>query len=79
MKKFASYAVAFNGCNHMLNFDFCIGWHVESNDQIIVHAWYHDGTDLLEGEFSITCDVGTFKSEADHSDLVCFLLNQYCI
>ena len=79
MKKFASYLVEFNGCNHMLNFDFCIGWDVESNNEIIVHAWYHDGADLLEGEFSITCNAGTFKSDADYSDVVHFLLNQYCI
>ena len=79
MKKFASYTVEFNGCNHMLNFDFCIGYDVVTDSEIIVHGWYHDGNDLLEGEFSIVGLSGCFNADKDHLDIVQLLLNQYCI
>ena len=79
MKKFASYTVEFNGCNHMLNFDFCIGYDVVTDSEIIVHGWYQDGDDLLEGEFSIVGLAGCFNADNDHLDIVQLLLNQYCI
>ena len=79
MKKFASYTVEFNGCNHMLNFDFCIGYDVVSDSEIIVHAWYDDSEYLLEGEFTIKGLQHSFNSDDDHLELVQFLLSQYCM
>ena len=79
MKKFASYTVEFNGCNHMLNFDFCIGYDVVSDSEIIVNAWHDENEDLLEGVFSIKGLQHSFNSNDDHLDIVQFLLNQYCM
>lgn len=79
MKKFASYTVEFNGCTHMLNFDFCIGYDVVSDSEIIVNAWHEDGEDLLEGNFTIKGLQHSFNSDNDHLDIVRLLLNQYCM
>lgn len=79
MKKISTYNVTFNGCNHLLNFDFCIGWHVVSNNEIIVHCWYDDMGEMIEGEFSIIGLKNSFNHENDFTDIVQFLINQYCI
>ena len=79
MKTLRSYNVSFNGCTHMLNFDFCIGWHVVSHNEIIVHCWFDDSGEMLEGEFNIQGLNNSFNNDHDFTDLVQFLLNQYCI
>ena len=79
MKTFGSYNVSFNGCNHLLNFDFYIGWHVVSNNELIVHCWHDDIDERVEGEFSIKGLDNSFNHEEDYTNLVQFLLTQYTL
>ena len=79
MKKFASYTVEFDGCTHILNFDFCIDYIVVSDSEIVVAAWLNEGYNVIDGEFTIKGLQGSFDSTGDHFALVRFLLNQYCL
>lgn len=79
MKTFGSYAVEFNGCNHLHHFDYSIGYHVTSDNEIIVHCWYHEGSDMVEGEFIIKGLKNSFNDQSDYTDLVQFLINQYSL
>ena len=79
MKIFGSYTVEFNGCNHIHHFDYSIDYHVNSGSEIIVHCWYYEEHETIEGEFIIKGLKNSFNSHTDYTDIVQFLLNQYSL